>query len=59
MFRRDLFKDWGPAHLLYCGWLLDYPYDINIESKHELRERFRETNLEKVTSTNSSLKGVK
>jgi hypothetical protein len=27
--------------------------------EHELRERFSETNLEKVTSTNSSLKGVK
>jgi hypothetical protein len=35
---------------------MDYPYD-NLE--RQLREKFGEANLEKVTSTNSSLQGVK
>lgn len=59
MFKKDLFKDWGPNHLPYCGWYMDYPYDINIELKHELRERFGETNLEKATLIYLSLRGVK
>jgi hypothetical protein len=59
MFRRDLLKDWGPAHLPYCGWYLDYPYDTSIKLEHELNEKFSETNLEKVTSTYSNLRGVK
>jgi hypothetical protein len=38
---------------------MDYPYDTNIELKLELRERFGETNLEKVTSIDLNLRGVK
>jgi len=59
MFKRDLFKDRGPTHLPYCGWYLDCPYDTSIESKHELRKKFGETNLEKATSIDLSLRGVK
>jgi hypothetical protein len=59
MFKRDLFKDWGPTHLPYCGWYMDCLYDINIELKHELKERFGETNLEKVISIDLNLRGVK
>jgi hypothetical protein len=59
MFRRNLLKDWGPAHLPYYGWYLDCPYDTNIELEHELKERFSETNLEKVILTYSNLRGVK
>jgi hypothetical protein len=59
MFKRDLFRDWGPPHLPYCGWYLDFIYDTNIELACELREKFGETNLEKTTSTYSSLRGVK
>jgi hypothetical protein len=59
MFKRDLFKDWGLTHLPYYGWYMDCPYDTNIELKHEFKERFRETNLEKVTSIDLNLRGVK
>ncbi len=59
MFRRDLFKDWGHAHLPYCGWYLDCTYDISIQSEREFNEKFGETNLEKATSIDSNLKGVK
>jgi hypothetical protein len=59
MFRKDLLKDWGLAHLPYCGWYLDCFYDTTIELEHELKEKFGEVNLEKTISTNSSLRGVK
>jgi hypothetical protein len=59
MFRRDLLKDWGLAHLPYCAWYLDCAYDISIELEHEFREKFSETNLEKTISTYSNLRGVK
>ncbi len=51
--------EWGLAHLPYYDWYLDCPYDTIVESKCELKEKFGETNLEKATSTNSSLRGVK
>jgi hypothetical protein len=38
---------------------MDCPYDNNIELKHELMEGFGETNLEKATSIDLSLRGVK
>lgn len=59
MFRMDLLMEWGLAHLPYYDWYLDCPYDTIVESKCELKEKFGETNLEKATSTNSSLRGVK
>jgi hypothetical protein len=58
-FRKDLLKDWGLAHLPYCGWYLDCLYDTTIELEHELKEKFGEVNLEKSISTNLSLRGVK
>ncbi len=59
MFRKDLHKDWGLAHLPYYDQYLDCPYDTTIELECELKEKFGEANLEKTTSTNSSLRGVK
>lgn len=59
MFRKDLFKDQGLTDLRYYGWYLDCLYDTTIKSKHEFREKFRDVNLEKDTSTNLNLRGVK
>jgi hypothetical protein len=59
MFKKDLFKDWTLAHLPYYDWYLDCPYNINIKSKHELKEIFGETNLEKATSTYLSFRSGK
>jgi len=59
MFKKDLLKDWTLAHLPYRHWYLDCPYDINMKSRHELKEKFGETNLEKAISTYSNFRGGK